>query len=163
MDSRHSDMQDRETDNTKQRLRTELILAMRDHHQRRRSRRRVLATAILIFSTGILAFLMFGRSSTTPTPPVSRDIGGDSPLPAIPQTSTEIKELRHSIITIVRTDPNILERYALPPTSKIETISDEILLNSLASLGRPTGLIRYDGRVRLTKDVTDKLTSEDSN
>lgn len=158
MDSQLSDMHDKETDNPKQRLRADLIVAMRDHHQRRRSRRRVLATAILVFSTGILAFLMFGRSSTIPTPPVARDIGSDSPLPAIPQTSTEITEPRHSIITIVRTDPNILERYALPPTSKIETISDEILLNSLASLGRPTGLIRYDGRVRLTNDVTDDLT-----
>ena len=71
-------------------------------------------------------------------------------------------EPRHSIITIVRTDPSILERYVSHTTSKIESINDETLLASLASLGRPAGLIRYDGRVRLTTDVTDVLEIDNS-
>ncbi len=46
----------------------------------------------------------------------------------------------------------------------METTHDSFrvtLLASLASLGRPTGLIRYDGRVRLTNDVTDDLKIDD--
>lgn len=157
MDSRHSDMQDKETDNPRQRIRDDLIVAMRDHHQRRRTRRRALATMILVISAGTLAILALGRNNVTPAPPVASDDGGGSPRATLPQPSPEITEPRHSIITIVRTDPDILERYVPSATSKIETLSDETLLASLASLGRPTGLIRYDGQVRLTNDVTDDL------
>lgn len=155
MDSRYSDMPAQETNNLKQRMRADLIVAMRAHHQRRRIRRRSLATVILMISAVTLAFLALGRNNVTP--PVVRSSEGDSPRTTFPQPSSEITEPRHSIITIVRTDPNILKRYVLRPSSKVKTISDETLLASLASLGRPTGLIRYDGRVRLTADVTDDL------
>lgn len=162
MDSRHSDVQEMETDNPRQRLRADLIVAMRDHHQRRRTRRHVLATVILVISSVALAFLAFDRNNVNPTPPVASDIDSDFPRTTLPQPSPEITEPRHSIITIVRTDPDILQRYVPRPSSKVETISDETLLASLASLGRPTGLIRYDGRVRLTADVTDDLKIDDS-
>ena len=162
MDSRHSDMQDKETDNQRQRLRDDLIIAMRTHHQRRRFRRRSLATLILVISAGTLAYLTFGRSSVTPAPPVVLEDGGGSSLDALREPSPEIFEPRHSVITIVRTDPNILERYVSRSSSMVEQLSDETLLAMLASLGRPTGLIRYDGRVRLTTNVTDDLEIDDS-
>ena len=162
MDSRHSDMPDQETNILKLRMRADLIVAMRSHHQRRRYRRNVIATALLVISTGTFAFLMFGRSNMLPPPPVAIHDGGNFPRDSLPQPTPGISGPRHSIITIVRTDPDILQRYVSHPTSKIKSISDETLLASLASIGRPTGLIRYDGRVMLAKDVTDDLKIDDS-
>lgn len=162
MDSRHSDMQDKNSDNPKLRLRADLIIAMRSHHQRRRIRRRSLATAFLMICAGTVALLMLGRNYMPPAPPVASEIESSSSPTGLPQPFPVATESRHSIITIVRTDPDILERYVMRPSFKIETISDETLLASLASIGRPTGLIRYDGRVMLAKDVTDDLKVDDS-
>lgn len=162
MDSQHSDMQDMETDNPRQRIRDDLITAMRAHHHRRRFRRRSLATVILVICAGTLAYFTFGRDNVTPAPQFVRDVEGGSALDAHREASPEKTVPRRSIITIVRTDPNILERYVSHTPSKFESMSDETLLASLASLGRPTGLIRYDGRVRLTANVTDDLKINDS-
>ena len=110
MDSRHSEMQDKNSDNPKLRLRADLISAMRSHHQRRRIRRHTLAMVILVVSAGTLAFLMYGRSNTVPSPPVASDFRVEDPR-VVPAVSIPEKERpRHSIITIVRTDPNILQR-----------------------------------------------------
>ncbi len=162
MDSQHSDMHGRETDNPRQRMRDDLITAMRAHHHRRRIRRRSLATVILVICAGTLAYVTLDRNNVTPTPPVVRNNNDGSPLDALREPLPVISESRYSVITIVRTDPNILERYVSRSSSKVEQLSDETLLAMLASLERPTGLIRYDGRVRLTADVTDSLERDDS-
>lgn len=60
---------------------------------------------------------------------------------------------------IVRTDPDALARAAMPVSSSgnAEIMTDEELLDLLASLGQPAGLIRVGDDVRLTTEIADLL------
>lgn len=75
-------------------------------------------------------------------------------------------------ITIVRSDPASLGRWTVrtdpgalvaastpmhPSTTAIEILDDRRLLDLLASIGRPAGLVRSGGRTWLTREVTDPL------
>ena len=80
MVSQHSDMPSKDMDNLKHRLRDELISVMREHHQRRRIRRRSLATMILVICAGTLAYVTLGRNNVNPAPPVVRNNDDGSPI-----------------------------------------------------------------------------------
>jgi hypothetical protein len=58
---------------------------------------------------------------------------------------------------ILETKPGALDRYSiLPwPQSAGQIIDDHQLVTILADIGRPAGLIRAQGDIRLTADVTD--------
>jgi hypothetical protein len=59
-------------------------------------------------------------------------------------------------VAIVGTDPLIVERYAFDePARLIEWLEDRALLETLAQIGRPSGLININGRVRLSRPVSD--------
>ncbi len=62
-------------------------------------------------------------------------------------------------ISIVRTKPGVVQRMAA--ASRIDpddyTLDDRQLVAMLAAIGRPSGLIRSQGRTRLTHSVTDPL------
>ena len=60
-------------------------------------------------------------------------------------------------ILVVRTDPDALDRsrHRPSPVAQIAMIGDEELLDELERINRPAGLVRSDGRVFLTADVTE--------
>lgn len=135
----------------------ELTTAMRTHHTRRRRRRRVaVAGAALAVIAAIPTLAMIATSAPDRA---ERMVVAPAPLPtgvvepaADPATS----------IICVRSDPSLVERYAvhgLRPS--IERIDDDGLLDMLAMLDRRAGLVRNADGVRLTKDVTDAGMAED--
>jgi hypothetical protein len=59
-----------------------------------------------------------------------------------------------AIIRIVETKPSILARYAAEPSFRTERIDDQALLDQLAAMGQPSGLVRTGGRAWLTSSPT---------
>jgi len=118
----------------------ELLVQMQRLHRRRRSQRTAAASACMVaMLIGLSLLAMPARRPSADTP-----ILADAPTPA-----SKIS------IEIVRTDPSILDRFAARPTSRAVLLDDEALLDELAAMGRPTGLIRVGDRVWLTADVVD--------
>lgn len=121
---------------------------------RRRAFRGSLAAALLL--TAGAAVVMVGRSPsapiTAPTPPIV-----EAPLPVEPQRSA----IDYAVVQSTPVDPSV---YLETDTEAINAmvISDDELLRELASIGRPAGLVRMNGGVRLTRDVADPVDlSED--
>ncbi len=71
--------------------------------------------------------------------------------------AVETPDSRGGLITIVQIDPGALGRYTfiadIDPADYI--VDDEEFVAALAAIGRPTGLIRSQGKIRLTHAVTD--------
>lgn len=114
----------------------------------RRTRSRVVAGAALfaIASLGVLIL---------PVRPPSK-VATDDPRPPVEST--------RGVIEVVRTDPGVLERLAATPESHgsvVERIGDDELMFALAAIGRPTGIVRTQGRVWLTAAVTDQELEPD--
>lgn len=67
------------------------------------------------------------------------------------------------VIQITSTDMEILDRWSPPKRDgfRVEPIDDDTLLRRLAEIGRPAGLIRMDGRARLSAAVTDAELAHD--
>ena len=59
-------------------------------------------------------------------------------------------------INIVTTDSTVANQFMVSTTHSA-TLSDDELLATLASMNKPTGLIRSEGRVWLTTDVTTEV------
>ena len=59
----------------------------------------------------------------------------------------------------LRTEPGVVERYAFSATvdTNAYSIDDREFMNMLASIGRPTGLVRREGRVILTSFTPDPI------
>jgi hypothetical protein len=103
---------------------------MRRVHVRRRARRRMVYT-------------------TTPaTPPIAGQLGGAADPPPQLQASDRLA----AIIEFVRTSDGTHQSGA----ANIVLIDDDQLLDALASINRPTGLVRAGGRVWLTDAVADE-------
>jgi hypothetical protein len=112
----------------------ELTAAMRVLHTRRRTRRRaILVTGLALVATSALALALL-----QPT--------GPEPTLASPATTK---------IVIVRTDPTVLDRYAVRPLASTIIIDDDMLLTTLAQIERPAGLVRAHDRAWLTREVAD--------
>ncbi|HVZ93523.1 MAG TPA: hypothetical protein VG797_03335 [Phycisphaerales bacterium] len=130
-----------------------------------RTRRRRVVRAQL--TAGALAIVLVGLAFMT----VSRGpvkIATVTPLietaPGTVAQATTIAGTR-----FVKTDPTVVERWAVKggfEMAKYETrrheaepivrfIGDEELLDTLAAMGRPAGIVRMEGRVWLTAAVTD--------
>ncbi len=75
-----------------------------------------------------------------------------------PTTPNEIPEDRRlEFISIVQVPPGVLERYIVSTDvdSADYIIDDDDLVATLSAIGRPTGLIRSEGKTWLTESVTD--------
>lgn len=59
------------------------------------------------------------------------------------------------ITSIVKTDVSVLVRYRAVPEPVVVRMDDRMLVQTLASIGRPAGLIRFGDDVRLSRPVTD--------
>ena len=111
----------------------ELVTAMRRRHRRRRLSRRLAATCGLLLMAAGAAWGLQGQL----TPPPARDGDDDTRLTQRPQGPV-VKLVRHSL-----------------RTGLVRLIDDDELLERLAEIDRSTGLIRADGRIWLTEEVTD--------
>ena len=125
----------------------ELQGAMRQVHRRRRALRRVVAASCLLLAL-LAASVPFWRPGPAPHQVVLED-----PAPAPPAPVVDL--------IIVHTDPTVLARYTPRPQSRTERLNDDALLAHLASINRPTGLIRMGGEVRLTANVVDPPREEE--
>ncbi len=138
------------------RLRAELIGAMGRHHRRRRTLQRTLPVlGLAALATLVMVSVDLSRTETdlarVPTP---------VPTPAPDGDLTP--RFQPTIITHVRTDPSILDRYRATATHRVEMVSDAELLASLAEVDRPTGMIREADTVRLTDDIFDPIEERTS-
>ncbi|MCK4872116.1 MAG: hypothetical protein KAS72_05280 [Phycisphaerales bacterium] len=130
---------------------------MRSVHRVRRARR--CATAVSLAAVCCFAVIAVAtRTTTTPTTPTtSGPIATDTPDP----TPSMTRDAR-----IVRTNPSIMERYAVRnhrlTSITVEHLSDEALLDALAAMGRPAGIIRMEGKTTLSADVTDDAFPRDN-
>ncbi len=120
---------------------------------RRRARRRVFqggAAALALVGALSLALLVQGR----PRGPN----GGESATVAhgeeAPAANEPASVLDFAIVETDRTaSQGLIIREVVDPAPYV--MDDQELLRTLAAMGRPTGLVRTEGRVWLTEDVTD--------
>ena len=135
---------------------TELTHAMRGVHRRRRNVRRI-ALASTVPIVAILAWL--GWNVMQPTATNAPQYVQNSPLPIeqppSPPPSIAADTQRLATIDVVSTNAAVASQFIIT-TKANATLSDEELLATLASMNKPTGLIRSNGRVWLTDDVVDK-------
>ncbi len=134
----------------------ELVQVVDRTHRNRQTRRALVAAASGVALIGIAVNLI-------PVPP--GDAGTSdrmvltmpSPSPDLPPTVTPPAATTPACITQrVQTDPAILDRYRAAPLRLIKRIDDRTLLETLASINRPAGIIRYGDRVALTHPVDDE-------
>jgi hypothetical protein len=124
----------------------ELVGQMQRLHHRRRVQRTAAASAcMVVLLIGLSLLAMPARRPGADSPPM---VVAPKPAPGIS-------------IEIVRTDPSILQRFAVRTTSRAILLDDEALLDELVAMGRPAGLIRSGDRVWLTADVVDQPPAED--
>ena len=134
---------------------------------RRRRRRRAQAggVAMALVLTGGIVITVMVNSTGNPAPvsapaPVIVEAPVEAPIEAPPVERKPLIDF-----AIVRTsgvvDPSII--YVRTDVDAINAmiLSDDELLRELAAMGRPAGLIRMNGEVRLTRDVVDRTTPAD--
>ena len=123
---------------------------------RRRRRLAVRAGSACVLT---IAGLVGVRLLTTPTPtvtPTRETVQQTPPAPPIPPTAanTPIEQPKKFAITIITTDPTVLERLSAKPpaTPLITSLTDDELLDALEAAGTP-GLIKINGKVVLSRDL----------
>lgn len=156
-----------------------LIEAQREMARLHRGRRRRRIAARWTAAIGLaLAGTWFIHHALRNADPVSTVATGDHEAPPLTQSTRDrdgmpsnaddaiepasnvrmiaSTPVRRSVI--VRTDAAVLDRAVMPGQSDIRTewLDDNTLLDLLASLGRPSGLIRIGDEVQLTADVADR-------
>jgi hypothetical protein len=126
-------------------LRQSQILDVAMRAARDRKRRRVVTRSIWQGVGVIILVAVLLPRVRRPAPPIARPID----LP----TRIDRPVAQPAPLVIVRkieTDPNILERLALPPiSSTVRHISEDELLRELADAHQPAGVISVDGKARL--------------
>ena len=136
----------------------ELVSTMERTHRGRRQRRRALAvTASVAVVALAVRVVVWPGSDGTVTPRFVE-------APPVPSLSVEDEPhvLERYLVTprplvtrMVPTDPDVLGRYRADPRKGYVRLDDDALLEVLASIRRPAGLIRIGDTVRLTAAVTD--------
>lgn len=133
-------------------MREELLDAFCSMHRARRIRRRaVLSAALVILATGtgwVGARLAQRGSNTAPRQHAAAPSGLVQIIEQAPSgTAVEF--------AVVQTRSSTLVTYIEQAAPLVELVDDERLLETLAQMERPAGLIEVGGAVRLTHDVVD--------
>ena len=125
-------------------------------------RRRRLATRAGAACMLILGTIVGVRLLTTPTPNLMkpRETAQQTPSasPIAPEAPSApkptIEQPKKFAITIITTDPTVLERLSAKPpaTPLITALTDDELLDALEAAGTP-GLIKINGKVVLSRDL----------
>ncbi len=130
----------------------ELVAVVSQTHRARRLRRHVLGSGVVVCLVLLLMRLGLpgagglddGRLLVNRTPDERRVV-----------TPTEAPRRSGCVTVLVQTDPTVVDRYRARTTGLAVRMDDRMLLNALASINRPTGLIRFGDSLRLTAPVTD--------
>ena len=143
----------------------ELVESMDTLHRRRRVRRR-LGTGVG-FGMAALSLMVFAGPSIFRSVPRRVAVVQPDPTPERSGPDLEVRPW-HLGIEIIQTRPEIVAQYAprlstpihvqhVSPrlTSTVEVIGDRKLLQMLALMDRPAGLVRAEGKGWLTAPVTD--------
>lgn len=136
----------------KEAMLSELVQVMQDTRRRRRTRRRIGAVGAT--SVGLVLLLWI----VVQTPP-----GATTPRRIVENLAPHMTDLSETpkpsaacVIKIVRNDPDVVGRYrAKQRKSRVERIGDRTLVETLASINRPAGLIQFGDSIRLSAPVTD--------
>lgn len=121
---------------------------MRAIHRRRRLRKRAMIVGAPLAAVAALAAVFA-------IPPHGPGQGPDS------VGSDELAQRPASpamIVEFIQTDPSIAERYRVAAQGhSIAILSDHALLDALAQLGRPAGLVQSGDHAWVTRDVADPM------
>ena len=130
----------------------ELVTVMTRTHRARRARRRILATAgcagILLAA---IRLAQPGAWVATDAPPIVDQAPPAPEVPMVPQTP----ETTRFATILVTTDPGVLQRCQARSSGRTVRIDDRTLLDALAAIDRPVGLVKVGDRMRFTAPVTD--------
>lgn len=132
------------------------MLRLVDVTRARRRRRRQAASAATMLLVA-LALLRLGRFAE-PDEPRSA-VRSPSPAPSTAFTVERVADSGLRFTERIRDDATIVERIQTDAPRRIIWLDDEGLLAELASMSRSAGLVRRDGRARLTALVTDEELS----
>lgn len=137
----------------------ELIADMRRFQQRRRVGRKLAIVSIAPILALVAVGLLWRGSSSPPPLPHTQPANGlvnrpTAPSILSPPTDTSAP-IPSTIVLRVQTDPTIVDRWRAAPKSSAVIIDDQALLDMLAALDRPAGLIRSQGHVWMSRPVTD--------
>jgi hypothetical protein len=125
----------------------ELTQTMVRVHRIRRVRRRSLGALTVVFLLGVTGLLL---------QPVLFTSSNQPRIATGPQaTPSDVAEITPGSVQFVTTSGSSMDGYVVASPPTVVQIDDRALLRTLASMGRPTGLIRYGDRVVLTGAVTD--------
>ena len=130
----------------------ELVEVVKRTRRTRRMRRRMLATggcAALILM--VIWLGVPGAFVRTDAPQFAED-SHSRPTGAAPDVPAK---RRASVTVVIKTDPTVVERCRARPTGRIVQMDDRMLLETLAAIDRPAGLIRFGDQIRLSAAVTD--------
>ncbi len=130
---------------------------MNMHHRRLRHRRRLVATSAAMITIALLTiFAVTNQRNTTP----AMQLADETTLqqPASPQHDPE--QSAPDNVQFVRSDSTVLDKYVVRTPHHMNPLTDTELVELLAAIDRPTGLINMDGQVRLTNHVIDLDTNE---
>lgn len=124
----------------------------------RRRRRRQAASAATMIVLAIALFRVGHYAGPIDRHVENRDAGGRGPAHAMP-TGVLVERVADSGVRItqrIRDDSTAVDRLQADAPRRIIWLDDEGLLAELSSMRRPAGLVRQDGRARLTALVTDE-------
>jgi hypothetical protein len=124
----------------------ELVGFMHTNRRRRTERKTLIAGVLFIALTSAIALTALTTVNTL-----------NMPRPLLPNDRSSVLSHASNQFEIVPTSPGIADRYRANVIARVERLDDRSLLNVLAQLNRPTGLIRSEGRTWLTQDVTDAI------
>lgn len=123
----------------------------------RRRRRRQAASAATMLVLAIALIRVGQYAGPIDRHAENRDAGGRGPAHAM-STGVLVERVADSGVHLterIRDDATIVERFQSDTPRRIIWLDDEGLLAELASMRRPSGLVRYGGQIRLTAAVTD--------
>lgn len=138
---------------------------MVSHQRSARRRRQFIAGGTL---AAVVMFIGVFAATTTPGEGDKMAAAGGAAAPAVTIEATvnasdrAARSTRAAVsVRLVQTEPAAVARFVMRSPAAVDRLSDEALVQLLASIDRPAGLINMDGQTRLTRNVTDSAAHED--
>jgi len=164
MTDRHDDALSPAGQSRREAMLARLVDSMGAIHRRRRTRRRALVGSALAIA--VVAWWIPAMPTMDEVEPIQVVSAPSTPSRGARDPAPQA--MRSARIKTVRTRPDLVARYQ-PRTDKpalirhvaasepvaVEIIGDTLLIEVLAGIDRPAGLVRTEGKVWLTAAVTD--------
>ena len=131
----------------------DLVGVMERMHRARRLRHRLAASGGSACLLLLLVLLAIPGSSDGPG--AGELVETARPEITVPLGAPITSQGRSVLTELVTTDPSVLDRYRANPRAVVIRMNDRMLLDALASIGRPAGLVRFGDDVHVSAPVTD--------